>query len=151
MPGIIVGIDGSGHSRRALQWAMEEAVIRHLPLTVLTVHQVVIGCWGSVVVFLEDYAHALAECTRRAAQREVDAALAGRGESGPEPVRVQAVSGVPAEELIEASRTADLLVLGSLGAGGFASLLMGSTASQVAQHAHCPIVIIPPADRECLR
>jgi nucleotide-binding universal stress UspA family protein len=151
MPGIIVGIDGSGHSQRALQWAMKEARIRNVPLTVLTVHQVVIGCWGSVVVFLEDYAHALAESTHRAAQREVDAALAGLGESCPESVRIEAVSGVPAEELIEASRAADLLVLGSLGAGGFARLLMGSTASQVAHHAHCPIAIIPPADRECLR
>jgi nucleotide-binding universal stress UspA family protein len=64
---------------------------------------------------------------------------------------VKAVSGGPVEELIEASRTADLLVLGSRGAGGFARLLMGSIATQVAHHAYCPIVIIPPADRECLR
>jgi nucleotide-binding universal stress UspA family protein len=149
MPGIIVGIDGSGHSQRALQWAVREAAIRHAPLTVLTVHQVVVGRWGRAVVYLEDYP--LAECNRRAAQQEVDDVLAGLGESGPESVTVKAVSGGPVEELIEASRTADLLVLGSRGAGGFARLLMGSIASQVAHHAYCPIVIIPPADRECLR
>jgi nucleotide-binding universal stress UspA family protein len=39
MPGIIVGVDGSGHSQRALEWAMKEAAIRHAPLTVLAVHQ----------------------------------------------------------------------------------------------------------------
>jgi nucleotide-binding universal stress UspA family protein len=142
MPGIIVGIDGSGHSRRALQWAVREAAIRHAPLTVLTVHQVVVGRWGRAVVYLEDYP--LAECNRRAAEQEVDDVLAGLGESGPESVMVKAVSGGPVEELIEASRTADLLVLGSRGAGGFARLLMGSIATQVAHHAYCPIVIIPP-------
>ena len=148
MPGIIVGIDGSGHSRRALQWAMREAAIRRAPLTVLTVHQVVVGCWGRAVVYLEDYP--LAECARRAAQQEVDdmlADLAGLAESGPQTVTVKVVSGAPVEELIAASRTADLLVLGSRGAGGFARLLIGSIAFQVADHAHCPLVIIPPADR----
>jgi len=93
MPGIIVGIDGSGHSRRALQWAVREAAIRHAPLTVLTVHQVVVGRWGRAVVYLEDYP--LAECNRRAAEQEVDDVLAGLGESGPESVMVKAVSGGP--------------------------------------------------------
>ena len=45
MPGIIVGIDGSGHSQRALEWAMREAAIRNTPLTVLTVHEAVRGSY----------------------------------------------------------------------------------------------------------
>ena len=49
MPGIIVGVDGSGHSRRALDWAIHEAAIRHTPLTVLTVQQAVAGSWGPVI------------------------------------------------------------------------------------------------------
>jgi nucleotide-binding universal stress UspA family protein len=43
MSEIIVGVDGSGHSRRALEWAMHEAAIRHIPLTVLTVHEAIRG------------------------------------------------------------------------------------------------------------
>jgi nucleotide-binding universal stress UspA family protein len=43
MSGILVGVDGSGHSQRALEWAMHEAAIRHEPLTVLTVHEAVRG------------------------------------------------------------------------------------------------------------
>jgi len=56
---------------------------------------------------------------------------------------VRAVSGIAAQELIEASRDADLLVVGSRGGGGFASLRMGSTSSQVVHHAHCPVVVMP--------
>ncbi len=50
MSGIVVGIDGSGHSRRALEWAMREANIRRVPLTVITVHEISVGYWGSGVV-----------------------------------------------------------------------------------------------------
>ena len=130
MPGIIVGIDGSGHSQRALEWAMNEAALRHVPLTVITVHEV-----------------ALADRARYLAQDEADKVLAGLAGPRPESVTVEAISGVPAEELITSSRNADLIVLGWRGVGGFARLLMGSTSSEVACHAHCPVVIIPPEDR----
>ena len=63
MPGIIVGIDGSAHSRQALEWAVNEAAIRHAPLTVLTVHQVAVGYWGSAVTYPED--QSLAEKARQ--------------------------------------------------------------------------------------
>ena len=59
MSGIVVGIDGSAHSRRALEWAMREAAIRRVPVTVITVHEISVGYWGSGVVYPED--HAVAE------------------------------------------------------------------------------------------
>jgi nucleotide-binding universal stress UspA family protein len=65
------------------------------------------------------------------------------GQPQPPSVTVRAVEGFPAHELIEASRDAELVVLGSRGAGGFARLTMGSVSSQVVQHAHCPVVVIP--------
>ena len=52
--------------------------------------------------------------------------------------------GSPAEILIEASRDADLLVVGSRGLGGFKGLLLGSVSQQCSQHARCPIVIVGP-------
>jgi nucleotide-binding universal stress UspA family protein len=45
MPGIVVGIDGSHHSTRALEWALKEAAVQHAPLTVLTVHSVPASPW----------------------------------------------------------------------------------------------------------
>ena len=145
MSGIIVGIDGSGHSRRALEWAMQEAAVRRVPLTVITVHEISVGYWGRGGVYPED--HAVAEHARRAVQLEVEKALDSLGESRPESVTVQALSGTPAHELLTAAKDADMIVVGSRGTGGFARLLMGSVSTQVSHHAHCPVVIIPAEDR----
>ena len=141
MSGIIVGLDGSDHSRRALEWAMREAALHRVPLTVLTVHEISVGYWGSGVVYPED--HAVAEHARRTAQLEVEKVLASLGESRPQSVTVQVVSGTPAHELLSAAKGADMIVVGSRGAGGFTRLLMGSVSTQVSHHAHCPVVIIP--------
>jgi nucleotide-binding universal stress UspA family protein len=145
MPGIIVGIDGSGHSQRALEWALKEAAIRHTPLTVLTVHQAVAGYFGGVSSYADDPART--EQARKEAQAETDQAMAGLAGPKPESVTVTAVHGFPVEELISAAQDADMIVLGSRGAGGFTRLMMGSTAGQVAQHAHCPVLIVPAEDR----
>ncbi len=51
MSGIVVGVDGSGHSQRALAWAMREAAIRRVPLTVLTVHEAIRGYYGHMVTY----------------------------------------------------------------------------------------------------
>lgn len=144
MPGIIVGADGSGHSQRALEWAMKEAAIRQAPLTVLTVHQAVHG-WSGAEYFPDDAQ--LTEKARAAAQAEVDKVLTGLGDSRPRSVTVKAVHGFPVEELVKASEDADLLVIGQRGAGGFKRTVMGSVAFQVTQHAHCPVTITP-VDRE---
>ena len=142
MSGIIVGIDGSSHSHRALEWAINEAAIRHAPLTVLTVEQAVPGFWGSPVLYPGDAD--LTEHARKLAQDETDAALGQfPAEARPPEVTVLAVTGIPAEEILGAAMNADMVVVGSRGAGGFKKLLMGSVSSTVAHHAHCPVVIIP--------
>ena len=141
MSGIIVGIDGSSHSQLALEWAMREATIRRQPLTVITVEQVATSGWHGMVVFPADE-HFLAEA-RTAAQELIAKVTAQLGEVSPQPVTVQAVFGLPAEKLIEASQDADLLVVGSRGTGGFARLLLGSVSIQVSHHARCPVAIVP--------
>jgi nucleotide-binding universal stress UspA family protein len=144
MSGIIVGVDSSGHSQRALEWAMKEAAIRHAPLTVLTVHEAVRGYYtSSPAVFPDDSTRT--EEAQQAADAEAKEVLAGLDGPHPESVTVRAVHGFPVEELVNAGRDADMIVLGSRGAGGFSRLLMGSTASQVVQHALCPVLIVPAA------
>ena len=146
MPGIIVGVDGSGHSQRALEWAMKEATLRHAPLTVLTVHETIRGYFGTAAIIPRDAE--LTEKAREAAQAEVEKVLGGLGESRPESVTVKAVNGFPVEELIKAGHDADMIVLGSRGVGGFTQLMLGSVTSQVAHHATCPVLIVQPAHRD---
>lgn len=140
MPGILVGIDGSKHSLRALEWAIHEAALREAPLTVLTVCQAVAGYMTPAVAYPGD--ETLAADARKMAQEQTDELL-GEAESKPPAVQVLAVVGLPADEILQAGEDADMIVLGSRGAGGFRRLLMGSVSSQVAHHAHSPVVIIP--------
>lgn len=142
MSGILVGIDGSGHSTRALEWAAREAAARKAPLTVLTVYQLMAGYTGYAVGYAGD--EQLAEQVRKEAQVQVDKVLAQLdAQSRPTSVTVRGVAGLPADELLSASAGADLIVVGSRGAGGFKRLLLGSVASQVTHHARVPVVIIP--------
>ncbi len=142
MPGITVGIDGSAHSTRALEWALKEAATRHAPVTVLTVHTVPASGWTGNPITLPPDAADLEKASHAAEELTVKA-TSQLGAAQPSSVTVRAVAGFPAQELIEASRTADLVVVGSRGAGGFARLRIGSVSSQVVHHAHCPIVVVP--------
>ena len=144
MPGVIVGVDGSDHSRYALRWAMQEAVLRHVPLTVLTVHpdpvRPATGIYWGLRTYPENSFDP--DLVRAAVQEFVDKVASEIGGTVPE-VTVSVATGDAAEELLRASRDADLLVVGSRGGGGFARLLLGSVSSQVMHHAECPVVAIP--------
>ena len=141
MPGIVVGIDGSQHSVLALEWALKQAALQHDQVTVLTVNSVPMSGWTGLPITLpQDSVEEEKEC--QAAEELTQKVLSQLGEAQPASVTIRAVSGYPATELIEASRGADLLVVGSRGAGGFAKLLVGSVSSQVVNHAFCPVVVV---------
>ena len=141
MKRIVVGVDGSESSVRALQWAVEQAardgaVVEavhswHIPYAA--------GGLGGMpfdVQMLADGARATLE--------EVVGRVDASGLS--EPVVSTLEEGGAAPALIEASRRADLVVVGSRGHGGFVGLLLGSVSQQVASHSHCPVVIVPASD-----
>jgi nucleotide-binding universal stress UspA family protein len=142
MPGIVVGMDGSEHSRRALEWAVREAGLRGVALTVLAVHEVASNHWtGHPELYPAD--QPAAEAVRRAAEDAVQKAVSQVGAPGPASVTVRAVSGLAAQELVAASADADMVVVGSRGGGGFAQLMLGSVSHQVVSHATSPVVVIP--------
>jgi nucleotide-binding universal stress UspA family protein len=144
MSGITVGIDGSHHGRKALDWAMREAALRNIPLTVLTVHTVIREPWtGSPV---SDPADTPDLARARAAVEHEVAEAAERLGTGQPQVTVTAINGFPAKVLIEASANSDLVVVGNRGGGGFPRLSLGGVASQVVHHAHCPVVVVPSAE-----
>ncbi|HWG63965.1 MAG TPA: universal stress protein [Streptosporangiaceae bacterium] len=148
MPGIVVGVDGSAHSRYALNFALDEADLRGVALTVLTVSPISSGIYGP------GYAPApypadeqIREQAEKAAQELLSEVVAARGRGPATKVTVTAVSGLAADEMIFASYKADMVVVGARGVGGFARLVMGSVSAQVTQHARCPVVVVP-GDRD---
>jgi nucleotide-binding universal stress UspA family protein len=142
MAGIVVGMDGSLHARHALDWAMREAAMRHVALTVLAVSPAMVSPWTGNTMTMPNDAQTVRQ-VREAAREAIAKSASEIGEAQPASVAVTAFSGLPAQALIEASRSADLIVIGSRGTGGFDSLRLGSISNQVVHHGACPVVIVP--------
>ncbi|MFH9673084.1 universal stress protein [Streptomyces sp. NPDC017405] len=142
---VIAAVDGSADSLRALDWALDAARRRRAPLRVVHVRQY--AAWGQSDVLV---AGPPPEAEGDPVLDEVRARLGnGTGEGAGEPaVEYVALAGVPGAVLPELGREAELLVLGSRGRGGFASLLLGSNGLAVARDAACPVVVVPPPGRE---
>jgi nucleotide-binding universal stress UspA family protein len=138
---IVVGVDHSPGAKAALEFAHEEARLRGA--TIHAVHAWQYGYIGTIGPEgrLPPVGADIGEVHNAAV-----AALEGSvREALPEPdveIELQAIQGVPAAVLVEASRDADLLVVGSRGHGGFVGLLLGSVSQQCAHHAECPVVIV---------
>jgi nucleotide-binding universal stress UspA family protein len=120
---IVVGVDGSAHSKIALRFGLEEAKLRGARLHVVHAEHHYAGEQARV-----DWLDGIV--------REVV------GESPGVEIEQAILDGAPAAVLVETARDADLLVVGSRGHGGFAGLLLGSVSQQVAHHAGCPVAIV---------
>ena len=137
---IVVGVDGSKPSRDALAWAARQAALTSAPLTVITTWSFPTSygypvAWPTDVDFAAD------------AKSELEASI--HDVLGPDPsVRVTAsvVEGHPSLVLVDASKSAALIVVGSRGHGEFTGMLLGSVGEFVSTHAHCPVVIIRDGD-----
>lgn len=129
-PRVLVGVDDSPRSARALAWAVDHARRRDAVLVPVTVRGQERRRSESDLV--EQDAEAVAALRAAAVQ-------AGAEPSAVEP---EVRCGHAAHELVAAAAEADLLVVGTRGRGGFATLLLGSTTHQVAGHAACPVVVV---------
>jgi nucleotide-binding universal stress UspA family protein len=136
-PDIVVGTDGSEQSRTAVRWAAAEARLRAAPLKILTAYS-----WnGPPEAFggMGDLPNVIAQ---QFDQLAADAAAEARTVEPGIEVSGAAVIGDPASVLLDAGRTAAMLVVGNRGRGGFASLLLGSVSQRVATHAAGPVVVV---------
>ncbi|RZU54599.1 nucleotide-binding universal stress UspA family protein [Krasilnikovia cinnamomea] len=140
---IVVGVDGSVGSRRALEWAAREAAARGG-----AVQAVIAWSWDGI-----EYGPMTAtgpeEEAQRAAElldREVKALADRRGTA--QPVAAEVIEGRPADVLSAAASAADLLVLGSHGHSRVRHTVLGSVSEECIRKATCPVVVIPvPAER----
>ena len=136
MPQIVVGIDGSESSSQALEWALDEAERRQARLQVVHAWDAPFEpTWGTM--------GSTSQNMNQPARRLTDDEVAARvPDTTRVPVDKLIVRGSAAATLVDLSKDADLVVVGSRGHGGFAGLHLGSVSQQVAQHAQCPIVIV---------
>jgi nucleotide-binding universal stress UspA family protein len=132
---IVVGVDGSDCSVEALRWAIEEGRLRDATVEALHAWQIpAVGLPGVSPPYPENEFLAYETWVLE------DAITAVGGIDGSVERRV--VKGHAANELVEASRRADLVVVGSHGHGGLAGTLLGSVSQRVVMHADCPVVVI---------
>ena len=138
---VVVGVDGSEDSRRALQWASEEASEHGAQL-------VAVSSWTQPLLLptpqqsgvpLDTDPTRLAENTKAMLEETLSEVL---GDSPSVSVKSSVVEGSPAKVLIDLSGSAELLVVGSRGVGGFTGLLLGSVSQHVAAHAQCTVTVV---------
>lgn len=139
---IVVGVDGSESSKKALRWAARQAALTGATLEAVTgwEYPAFYG-WAPAIPESVDFAK-LAESSLNEAIDEVFGA--GR----PPGLVTRVVCRHPALALVEASEGADLLVVGCRGHRAFADALLGSVSTYCVHHARCPVTVIRPAGRK---
>ena len=138
MKKIVVGVDGSAPSLHALEWAYNEALVSGAELT-------------AVHGWIYPYAGERTSVSEPRTQMQLDAmeelkssleSLGPRLTGGSLHIHARLVEQSPAEALLEESKDADLVVIGSRGRGALRAALLGSVSRTVAQHAACPVAVI---------
>lgn len=149
MQHLVVGFDGSESSREALRWALDVTAIlrdRDPPVTVDVVRVLRSPPHAALGLPAHVPPSTVAE-RRREAEEELARAVAAAGASGSQ-VTVRVIDGDPSQTLLELSRYADLLVLGSSHLGRISGAVLGSVAQQCIAAATTAVVIVPQHDHD---
>ena len=132
---VAVGVDGSPASLKAMRWAADEADTRHAELVVVHAWDYPYRMTAEGVAPGADLARVDAAILTDRAVEEARDMMAGS-------VSARLVEGSAVQALLDAGETADLLVVGSRGRGGFRTMVLGSVAHVVAGHSPCPVVVV---------
>jgi len=133
---IVVGVDGSPSSLKALRWAIRQAELAGAEVEAVTAWAYPTGYgWAPLgdgaVDFAGDAGKILAEALAEVSGIAPDVVI-----------RPEVVEGHAAEVLVRASKGADLLAVGSRGHGGFTGMLLGSVSQHCVHHAACPVLVL---------
>jgi nucleotide-binding universal stress UspA family protein len=138
---IVVGLDASATAAEALRWALDEARAHQANIEI-------VSAWTLPILSGQAFAAAasVAAALEDEARRTIDRAVEAADTSGlSAPLIRTVVNGGAAAAILEVAASADLIVVGSRGLGGLKGVLLGSVSRQVAQHAQCPVLVVPPA------
>jgi nucleotide-binding universal stress UspA family protein len=136
---IVVGIDGSEHSNTALRWALSEAECHSGTVTAVLAWQV------PFLSFPGAFDRDELEKAYKEFLIETVSAIAPKPAV---PLETLVAEGDPTEAMVEASKSASLLVLGVRGRSPFAGLLLGGVSQGAAATAHCPVVLVKVTDQK---
>lgn len=137
MPRIVVGVDGSATSIRALQQAVDFAVA--LSAEVDAVHTWLVSYGATELSMMPAIPSAELQAAAEQTLADVVAAVDAKGVT----INRTVTEGDAASVLLDAAIGADMLVVGSRGHGGFVGLLLGSVSHKVIHHAPCPVLVVP--------
>jgi len=134
---IVVGVDGSEHSNVALKWALAEARVHSGMVTAVLAWQ---------MPFLSFPGGFDRDELDQAYKNFLNETVSAIAPAPAVPLETLIAEGDPTESLVEASKGANLLVMGTRGRSPFAGLLLGAVSQAVAASAHCPVVLIKRTD-----
>ncbi len=140
---IVVGIDGSEGSAAALKWAANEAKLRGSSLQIVYSWQYPLYVTSEPIYMPPPDKELIIEGATSTAQKMVDDALLT--EAGVN-YTIETPQGRPGPEMVRLAEDADLMVVGSRGAGSVRELLLGSVSHYCAHHSPCPVVLVRPTD-----
>ncbi|MEV7490613.1 universal stress protein [Streptomyces anulatus] len=135
---IVVGVDGSDSSIKALHWAVRQAELTGATVEAVNSWEYPATSWASMMPGMpEDFdPQALATVSLTEALEEA------LGAEGAAAVSKVVVIGNPAQALLDRAKGADLLVVGARGHTGLKATLLGSVSLHVTQHAPCPVAVV---------
>ena len=135
VPVIVVGVDGSPSSQRAVRWAAQQA-----KLTGATLRAVSSWRWPNYITIVPPGVD-LASDTRRTLDEVLEEALTGSEDVS---VTRHVIEGPPGPALLTQAQDATLLVVGAQGRAAFPGMLLGSVAEYCVRHGSCPVVVVRP-------
>ena len=142
--GIVVGVDGSPASNVAVDWAARDAAMRKIPLTVVNVlYPPTAGHTPLVSTFYRQWLKDEGRKVLTDALRTVEDSTK---RIGPLDVSGELMTGPPVPTLVDVSKDAEMLVVGSHGRGAMDRILLGSVSTGLVHHAHCPVAVIHSQD-----
>ena len=134
-PRIVVGVDGSESSKKALRWAARIAATTGARIEAVMV-------WEFVSTYGWSALPPAAPPPQELEERLDKIVTEVLGADRPDDIRLRVLEGGAAAALLVRSAGAQLLVVGSRGHGGFLGLLLGSVSAKVAEHATCPVLVV---------
>ncbi|MDX1620409.1 MAG: universal stress protein [Nitriliruptorales bacterium] len=148
MQRIVVGVDGSETSKRALAFAIAEARSHGGAVEAVMVNPEPVPLWASMpeaMYYPVEEPEVRIKETREHLVRIIDEVS---GDDRSVEITPVVEEGPIARRLLGLAEGADLLVVGSRGLGGFRNLMLGSVSHQCVSHAPCPVVVIPPVETD---